>query len=72
MAKRRFEYVDGKSFKFWEISVDACRVTVAFGPIGATGQTQTKTFHDAGEAARHAAKAIAAKLKKGYAEVACV
>jgi DNA ligase-1 len=37
-----------------------------------TGQSQTKTFYDVDEAARHAAKVTAAKVKKGYAEVACV
>jgi predicted DNA-binding WGR domain protein len=72
MPKRRFEFIDGKSFKFWEITVNDCRVTVTFGRIGTAGQSQTKTFHDADEATRHASKVTAAKAKKGYAEVACV
>ena len=72
MSKRRFEFVDGKSFKFWEVTVNDCRVTVNFGRIGTAGHTQTKTFHDADEASRHAAKVTAAKVKKGYAEVANV
>jgi len=72
MSKRRFEFVDGKSFKFWEITVNDCRVTVTFGRIGTTGQSQVKTFHDAQEASRHATKVIAAKVKKGYAEVTSV
>lgn len=67
--KRRFEYVDGRSFKFWEVAVTGIRVTVAFGRIGAAGQTQVKTFHSDDEAARHAAKLIASKVKKGYAEM---
>ena len=72
MSKRCFEFVDGRSFKFWEIAVEDCRVIVTFGRIGTAGQTQTKTFHDAEEAGRHAAKVIAAKTKKGYAETASV
>jgi predicted DNA-binding WGR domain protein len=72
MSKRRFEFVDGKSFKFREITVSDCRVTVSFGRIGTAGQSQAKTFHDADEAARHASKVTAAKVKKGYAEVARV
>ena len=72
MSKRRFEFVDGRSFKFWEISVAGSRATVSFGRIGAGGQSLTKTFHDPDEAARYAAKLIAAKIKKGYAEAAPV
>ena len=67
--RRRFEYVDGRSCKFWESTVSGIRVTVTFGRIGTAGQSQVKTFHTADEAARHAAKLIAAKVKKGYAEV---
>jgi predicted DNA-binding WGR domain protein len=72
MSKRRFEFVDGKSFKFWDITVADCRVTVSYGRIGTSGQSQTKTFHDADEATRHVSKVAAAKVKKGYAEVTCV
>jgi predicted DNA-binding WGR domain protein len=77
MLKRRFEFVDGKSLKFWEITVVDCRVTVNYKGIGTSGQSQLKTIHDAGEATRHAAKVTAAKVtaakvKKGCAEVADV
>ncbi|MCA9124930.1 MAG: WGR domain-containing protein [Planctomycetaceae bacterium] len=71
MLKRRFEFVSGKSYKFWEIAVSGCQVTVTFGRIGTDGQSQAKTFHNDDEAARHAAKQVAAKTKKGYAEVDC-
>ena len=69
MPKRRFEYIDDRSCKFWEIASDDEKVTVTFGRIGAQGQTQTKTFDDAKAAKKHVAKLIKAKTKKGYAEV---
>ena len=72
MSKRRFEFVEGRSSKFWEVDVADARVRVTFGRIGTDGQTQVKAFESADEAQRQAAKLIAAKLKKGYAEVAGV
>ena len=71
MSKRRFEFVAGRSCKFWEVSVAGSQVTVSFGRIGTAGQEQVKSFHDADEATRHATKLINAKTKKGYAEVVC-
>ena len=67
-AKRYFEFVDGKSEKFWEISQSGCDVNVRYGRIGASGQTQTKTFADETAAKRHAEKLIAEKTGKGYVE----
>ena len=71
MSTRRFEFISGRSYKFWEVTVSGCRVTVAFGRIGTDGLSQVKTFHDHDEAARHATKLIAAKTKKGYVEAEC-
>lgn len=68
-APRRFEYVEGKSAKFWEISSRGNVVTVCFGRLGAQGQTQTKTFADADAAGKHAEKLIGEKTKKGYTEL---
>lgn len=67
-AVRHFEFVDGKSAKFWEISAAAEQVTVRYGRIGADGQTQTKIFADAAAAARHVEKLIDEKTSKGYVE----
>ena len=67
---RRFEFVAGTSSKFWEISTTDNDVTVRFGKIGTQGQTQTKTFDDAGAAQKHAEKVIGEKVKKGYVESA--
>ncbi len=67
---RRFEFQEGTSNKFWEISVEGNAFTVRYGKIGAAGQTQTKTFKDAAKAEAEANKLIAEKTKKGYVEVA--
>jgi predicted DNA-binding WGR domain protein len=70
--KRYFEFVDGSSFKFYEVSTSGNQVTVRFGRIGTEGQTQVKTLTDADAATKHAEKQIASKLAKGYREtVAC-
>ncbi len=68
-AGRRFELVEGRSSKFWEILVAGAEVTVRYGRIGSQGQASTKAFADAAAAARQAAKLIAEKTAKGYCEV---
>lgn len=65
---RHFEFVEGGSAKFWEISVNGNDVIVRFGRMGTQGQTQTKAFDNADAAARHAEKLIGEKRKKGYVE----
>ncbi|MBX9691312.1 MAG: WGR domain-containing protein, partial [Cyanobacteria bacterium] len=39
---RRFEFVDDKSSKFWQISLDGTAFTVVYGRIGTEGQAKTK------------------------------
>jgi DNA ligase-1 len=68
--KRYFEFVEGSSAKFWEISQSGKDVTVRFGRIGTDGQTQTKTLADAAAATKHAEKLVGEKVKKGYQETA--
>lgn len=63
---QRFEYVDEKSSKFWEIRVDGTNVEIRYGKIGATGQSQTKEFGDESAAHKHAEKMVGDKLKGGY------
>lgn len=65
---RRFEFVEGTSAKFWEISASGATVKVRFGRIGTEGQTRDKTMSDAAAAQAHAGKMIAEKLKEGYRE----
>ena len=68
--KRYFEFVEGSSAKFWEISQSGKDVTVRFGRVGTDGQTQTKTLADAAAATKHAEKLVGEKVKKGYQETA--
>ncbi len=67
-AARRFEFVEGKSSKFWEVSVDGCEMTVRYGRIGTAGTSKVKSFADAAAARREADKLIAEKTGKGYVE----
>jgi predicted DNA-binding WGR domain protein len=68
--KRYFEFIEGSSSKFWEITTSDKTVTVRFGRIGTNGQTQTKALADADAAAKHAEKLIKEKMGKGYRETA--
>jgi DNA ligase-1 len=68
-AARRFEFADGSSHKFWEITVKGTEVTVRYGRVGSEGQKNTKNFADGAAAAKHADKLIAEKTDKGYREV---
>ena len=74
-VKRYFEFTGAdadrgtsNSSKFWEVDVDGQTVTVRFGKIGASGQTTVKDLGSPAEAAAHADKLIAEKVKKGYVE----
>jgi DNA ligase-1 len=65
---RHFEFVEGKSSKFWEISTDGCEVTVRYGRIGTAGTSKVKAHADAKAARREADRLIAEKTGKGYVE----
>jgi predicted DNA-binding WGR domain protein len=67
--KRRLEFVEGTSSKFYEVEVSGNAVSVTFGRIGTAGQMQAKHFANAAEAQKHADNQIAQKLKKGYIEL---
>ncbi|MCE9552119.1 MAG: DNA ligase [Planctomycetes bacterium] len=68
VAARYFEFVEGNSSKFWEITVSNTEVTVRYGRIGTTGQSKAKTFGDAAAAQSYADKLIVEKTEKGYEE----
>jgi DNA ligase-1 len=68
-SARRFELSEGTANKFWEVSRDGTDVTVRFGRIGTQGQTNVKSFSDAGAAAQHVEKLIREKSGKGYTEI---
>ncbi len=68
-TKRRFEFVQEKSSKFWEVRIQGSDVYVAYGRIGSTGQTSFKTLESAQAAKAHAEKLVREKTGKGYVEV---
>ena len=68
-SKRYFEFSEGSSSKFWEISLDSCDVTTRWGRIGTDGQAKTKTFDSAQKADAEYNKLILEKTSKGYSEV---
>ena len=67
---RRFEFVDSKSSKFWQVSVQGATVQTQWGRIGTAGQTKSKDLGTANKAQNEADKQIRSKVKKGYVEVA--
>src|SRR5215468_9963909 len=62
----RYEFREGSSHKFWEVSVNGDELTVRFGKIGTAGQTKTKTFASAAAAAKEKSKLVKEKTGKGY------
>ncbi len=66
---RRFELVDGKSSKFWEVDVDDETLVVRYGRIGTNGQSKEKDLGSPEKADAEREKLIRQKLGKGYSEV---
>ena len=62
----RYEFSEGSSNKFWEITLKDNAVVTHYGRIGAEGQATTKSFKNAAEAKSAYDKLIAEKSKKGY------
>jgi uncharacterized protein (TIGR02996 family) len=65
---RYFEFVEGSSAKFWEVSVDGKSCKTRYGKIGTAGQESTKAFGSPADAAKEMNKLVAEKTKKGYVE----
>jgi len=63
---QRFEFVNEKSSKFWEVRVRAIAVDVQYGKIGTKGQALTKEFADDEAARKHADKLVSEKHREGY------
>ena len=68
MKKQRYEFISGKSAKFWEVQIKGSSMTTAYGRIGTKGQSSTKKFADADTAKDAAHKRIQQKVKKGYSK----
>jgi predicted DNA-binding WGR domain protein len=62
----RLEYKSESSNKFWEASVEGNTLTVCFGKIGTTGQTNTKKLSSIEKAEVEYRKIVCEKLAKGY------
>lgn len=66
--KRYFEYAEGTSSKFWEVSLSGTDVTTRYGKIGAAGRSTTKSFDDHAAAKAFAEKITGQKTGEGYKE----
>ena len=64
----RYEFAEGGSNKFWEITLTGKSFTTTYGKIGASGQTTVKNFGSDAEAKKEYEKLVAEKTKKGYVE----
>jgi len=62
----RYEFIEGASRKFWEISLAGTSFTTRWGRIGTAGQSTTKAFSSEAEGKAEHDKLVAEKLKKGY------
>jgi predicted DNA-binding WGR domain protein len=69
MSARKFEYVDSKSSKYWNIELQGKEVVTSYGRIGSSGQQTSKSFGSAALAQKEYDKLIEQKTKKGYVEV---
>jgi predicted DNA-binding WGR domain protein len=69
MTTKYFEFVEGTSAKFWEITLNFLEISTSYGRIGTTAQTTTKFEANEEAAAKLFGKMIAEKTKKGYVEV---
>ena len=67
---RRFEFVEGKSAKFWQAEASGTTFIVEFGRLGTKGQRKEKDFPNEDAAKKELEKKIAEKLREGYSEVA--
>ncbi|KYC43825.1 molybdenum metabolism regulator [Scytonema hofmannii PCC 7110] len=61
-----FSDANGGSHKFYEVLVRDNELTIRYGRIGDSGQTQTKTYPTPDKAKAEASKKVKEKLSKGY------
>jgi len=62
----RYEFKEGTSNKFWDISLDGSSFTTTYGKIGTDGQATIKEYDSDDKAKKEYDKLIAEKVKKGY------
>ena len=61
-----FSQGDSGSHKFYELVINDTELTIRYGRIGDTGQTQSKTYPTPEKAQAEAKKKINEKLKHSY------
>ncbi|MES2038757.1 MAG: STM4015 family protein [Pseudomonadota bacterium] len=66
--KHYFEYQDSKSYKFWQVEIEANTLNVKYGKIGTAGQEKISSFDTPEKAQKEMEKLISEKTKKGYVE----
>ncbi|MCY1041651.1 WGR domain-containing protein [Corallococcus sp. bb12-1] len=66
----RYEFTEGSSSKFWEITLEDSTLTKRWGRIGTDGQEKVEDFESKAEAKKAYAAQVKEKEKKGYALVA--
>jgi len=62
----RYEFSEGSSNKFWEITLDGSSFTTTYGRIGTDGQSSLKEYDSDEKAKKEYDKLVAEKVKKGY------
>jgi uncharacterized protein (TIGR02996 family) len=62
----RYEFKEGSSSKFWQITLSDNTFTTRWGRIGTDGQEKTQTFDSAAAAKKEYDKLVREKEKKGY------
>jgi predicted DNA-binding WGR domain protein len=62
----RYEFVEGTSSKFWEITLEGSSFTTRYGRIGTDGSVTLKEFDSPDKAKKEHDKLVAEKVKKGY------
>jgi predicted DNA-binding WGR domain protein len=62
----RYEFKEGSSNKFWEISLDGASFSTKYGKVGTAGQETIKEWDDEDKAKKEYDKLVAEKTKKGY------
>src|SRR5262249_52788640 len=65
---RHFEFVEGRSSKFWEVWVQGNEMRTRYGRIGSGGQVTIKDYPDEAAARKAMDRLIAEKTGKGYVE----
>jgi predicted DNA-binding WGR domain protein len=62
----RYEFSEGSSNKFWEITLSGKTFTTTYGKTGTAGQSASKSWPSEAEAKKQYDKLVAEKEKKGY------